>query len=226
MGVYFWVEYPYPWTNTLAYRPLNSTTTVNDQSGNNIQSTNVWVTFWTYQWVDCWYFDWNSYIYTNSGLTTIPATWTSCVWFYYDGNSTTSAPIYWQTATDNASIKQTFRVKSNWVNVGYWVSSTSSWGMTISQSPSWWCMMCRAWDWSSLNFYLYKNWTKYTATKDSSYTSKDETFTNFSIWYEAYSKGWYIKYKWWVSNLIIENRMRTEQEIADYYNNTKSIYGL
>ena len=45
-----------PWSSTIAYYPLNSSTTVNDMSGNGYTLTNDWASFWTYGWVDCAYF--------------------------------------------------------------------------------------------------------------------------------------------------------------------------
>ena len=70
MNVYIYSDESYnPWSNTLAYYPLTSTTTVNDMSWNNHHLTNAWkVNFWGYWGVDCAYFSswqnsWLSWLY-------------------------------------------------------------------------------------------------------------------------------------------------------------------
>ena len=85
-----------PWSNTIAYYPLTSTTTVNDMSGNNRNLTNHSVSFNTYDWVNCAYFNGSSQ-YLNqdsvnmwlfSGSLTVSSwikgTWaiTTSIWYW------------------------------------------------------------------------------------------------------------------------------------------------
>ena len=54
--IYIWVEYtsPFtPWANTVAYYPLTSSTTVNNQVSGGTNLTNSNVVFWVANGVDC-----------------------------------------------------------------------------------------------------------------------------------------------------------------------------
>jgi len=221
--------YPSEWRpsgDTLLYIPMNSTTTYTDQSVNNVQTVNLWVTFWLYQWVNCGYFDWSSQIHTTNRFT-IPATWTICVRIYYVDNWWI-APLIWQTSINLRTIHNIL-VWSWRVQASYSVSERASSGIQIGEVPSWWCMLCRARDLNRLDLYLYKNWIKYYNYKvsDSSnpYTSFDESLP-IALWFEAYRGSGTVRYKWWMSEFVMENNARGAQKVENYYNQTKANYWL
>ena len=68
MWVYIWNDTWLPNKDTIAYYPLNATTTVNDMSGNSKTLTNNNVTFWTYNWVDCANFSGSQSLYRSESL--------------------------------------------------------------------------------------------------------------------------------------------------------------
>ena len=93
-----------PWANTLAYRPLTSTSTTNDLSWNNNNLSSIWtVDFWTHYWVDCAYFDDNNWNLQISSLYDInDLTWiTICSWFYTDWAPTDVDWKIWSTDWHN-----------------------------------------------------------------------------------------------------------------------------
>lgn len=61
-----------PWANTVAYYPLNSTSQWNDMKGMgtayNLATSHTAPTYWTYQWVDCAYFNWSSTEINNDSI--------------------------------------------------------------------------------------------------------------------------------------------------------------
>lgn len=223
MNVYIYTEYHWePWENTIAYFPLTSTTTVNDMSGNNHNLTNQNVTFWTYQWVNCWYFNarWSSTWYcwlVNSSFyprvsSSLPLTVN--VWFYASWNTTynnprIAEPIMW--------------AKDYWNKIIAWWYNNGN----INWAPF------NIWEWTNVCFILtdsnhytvYKNWVQqYADVYTASLVSSSRYFT---MW--TRSDNWtqyWDKWDWWISNFILENKARTAQEVLEYYNLTKSTYGL
>ena len=214
--------------DTLLYLPLNTTDTYTDKSWHNVMFVNSWTTFWTYQWVNCAYFNWNSYIYSSNEFT-IPETWTACVRCYVQSTNGTMA-IYWSTDTRSA-VNQTFyvRTSSNQISYNFFVTTTGSSAVSVwIGSFVWkWIMICRAWDWNRLDCYAYNNWTKYTwykePTSSQGYISKNET-VNLTLWIEPYTSWGYNNFNWYMSEFWIKKTKMTSAEIDSYYNSTKSKY--
>jgi hypothetical protein len=219
-----------PWANTIAYYPLTSTTTVNDQSGNNRNLTNSNVSFWTQFGVDCAYISWNAdsshsvskYLYWN--ITWLP-TWawarTFLFWVYNNNANISSVAddmyiFQWQASNNKM-------VFVNW----WWVDSRS--GLAISQRWSSWsfwvsirkqrCYNVITYDGTKFEWYV--NWvSRWTWTKTIN------TWSNkFSIFGASENPAWNA-FNGWMSKLILENKVRTAQEIQDYYNLTKWNYWL
>lgn len=209
-----------PWANTVAYYPLTSTTTVNDMSGNNRNLTNNNVVFWVYQWVNCWYFNarwssaWYCWLYNSSfypwGSASFPITVN--LWFYASWNSTYYNPrLIWPILW----------AKSLWNIVAWW------YGWNINWAPF------NIWEWTNVCFILtdnnhytvYKNWV----------LQYENVYTDISSWNSKYLTVWtrddnwtqnWDKWDWWISNIILENKARTADEVLDYYNSTKSLYWI
>ena len=207
----------HPWADTIAYYPLNSTTTVNDQSGNNRNLTNSWVTFWIYQWVDCASFNGSSYMYRSDSLFIWSADFTVNLWYSRGGEFFNHSNIIsiWT---------------ANWTNsfIIWGENNTNKimiWGWTNDRNTGYvpplntWINICVTHSNWALNVYV--NWSLiYTWTVSYTITS---TATNIWSWVQWSS---WLKMIWLQSELILENKVRTDAEISNYYNLTKSTYWL
>jgi len=205
-----------PWANTIAYYPLTSTDTVNDLSWNGYNLTNSNVTFWTYAWVSCASFNWSNWKLTAS-ITTIPQ-WsnprTTSVWIYYSGAAGKSIMWYWANRTRYGCWEM-----RRWSSSGDWYMFSAYYidENTAVQTMNTWLLFTVTYDGSIIKQYI--NWElKKTSTAYTLATSG----TNFEIW-NPYNTSYF---QWYASNAIIENKARTAQEVADYYNSTKWNYLL
>ena len=212
MAIYMWREEttpPFtPWANTVAYYPLTSTTTVNDQSGNNYNLTNTGsVTFWTYKWVNCASFSGSNFL--KYSLSYDKRAVTFSWWGYYIRKNTNNEWFvrWWPNFSawiDNGSNRLNF----------WWISwpiltSDSNWGHIVTTYDG------------GTTAKLYYNWVlQGTNTSLSPQTWWWFTIGNANI--NSTTDYW----KWWISEVIVENKVRTDQEIADYYNQTKSDYWI
>ena len=213
-----------PWVNTLAYYPLTSTTTVNDQAW-NYDLTNLWsVTFGINNWVDCWLFDstTNSKL-TNSSLSfSAYPTQTVSVWMYITWTDTSN----YQTIYAIWSVARTWKLWS-WYHYG---SASDSWlalssfygGYEVVKNTvtiiNWWHLLTNVTNGSSsvqyLDGQLYQNLTN----------SLSATQTGLVVWW--WDSTTIERLGWCLSNLIIEDVARTAQEVSDYYNQTKWDYWI
>ena len=214
-----------PWANTIAYYPLTSTSTVNDMSGNSRNLTNNWTLFGTYGWVDCAYFD-----NTNSKKLywTLPLTW----------NQTFTVNVYvqrkwWIYTNDNpniftlGSIWTTWRcfwVWAEWNNYYYqFYTRGTDWISTTVNTLDTWEMLTVTNDGSKIT--LYKNTTQ-ILQQSVTLDVNDTKFTIGSFPTMASWNGSWYRYNWYMSQFIVENRAWTADQIAWYYNQTKSLYWL
>ena len=228
--IYVWDKQvrPYkfnPWVNTLAYYPLSSTTTVNDMSWNNRNLTNTNVTFGTYQWVDCAYFSWNGCQLRNTSFPDVRSTdWTVACWSYFVWNGSTwngnLDEILWRWGGNTwvrfdcyGSTSSYLKFLLSWCYPEYNLKDVSSWVFTVSTynattyDRKFYVNWQLQWTWSWQMNSNYVNYFTFSNTQDNSSST---------------SKRW----KWWASGLIVENKIWTEQEILNYYNQTKSNYWL
>lgn len=207
-----------PWADTLAYYPLTSQTTVNDMSGNWYNLTNHNSTsFWTYNGVDCAYFDNNSYqgLYINSW--NLFDTYSSRT-FSLRINRWTNAFVYYPRLLADAWDIMTWCTNS-WV---FLVSRPyeDHTGFTIPQSQ--WMHIVMTHD-DNTHWSIYKNWELYDSY---SLTRVTDTW-KLMIWIPHSNVSdsgdcW----NWNISELIIENKVRTAQEVGDYYDQTKWNYWI
>ena len=213
-----------PWANTLLYLPLNTTYTYTDQSGNQVSTTNTNVAFWTYQWVDCWTFSNNTRISVSP--FNIPNDFTF-VWRCYN---TWVYQYEWQIfdarSGSSNSIRSFFRIS----NERYWYAG----GFSVNNVKN-------IADTSWVNF-IQNQWVLFVYTVTDWKQEIYVKWNNIDNYYsEAYQYSWFtptyisIGQEWndWarrhfiggLSNIIIEDKIRTAQEIADYYDQTKWNYG-
>ena len=197
----------HPWADTIAYYPLNSTTTVNDQSGNNRNLTKYWsCAFWTYQWVDCAYLPWNtsSYLTCDWDSNTYP-NFTISIWYYHISNGTTYNLVYFW---------------SPWIFINTSNQPRFAWANGIPTTPTitnaWKHIVCTV-SWTTAKIYI--NGVAYTWTRQTQYSLGTNVKINYPTDSSHYSK-------WYLSEIIAESKVRSDTEVLNYYNQTKSNYWL
>ena len=207
-----------PWANTIAYYPLTSVSTVNDMSGN----WNHWTMSWTITfgsalwWVDCWSFPWSSSTYINVPNSSDFAT-TTITYSFWIASSQTSGNrwiIYKWPFTWNSWTYYITNYRNFWVSINGTETYT-----TMFYSNNQWVYAVVTYDGSSMK--IYKNWALNTSASTSYDISWDSN--PLKIW--AYWDSNYCFYGY-MSEIIIENKVWTAEEISDYYNQTKSLYGI
>lgn len=200
-----------PWTSTLLYAPFSDDLV--DHSWKSTTMTKSWtVTNTTLNWIKCAYFNW-WYIDTNiSTLNNL--THTISFWLYTNTNNDAwwivcSNPCWitqWETIwTSSTTIKH-----STWTN--WWatpVNPTLTWSFLwkwIHVINTWWRLYV---DWNLV-------WTE-TATPAGTYKY---SICAHAVWSSCTRRIWY----WYLSELIIEDKEWTAQEVQDYYNSTNDNY--
>lgn len=220
MWVYIWTDEWAPWANTVAYYPLNSTTTVNDMSWNNKNLTNYNnVPFWTYQWVSCASFNGSSQYLGLWAKFTLWNTYTVLSWYWH--NSWNNGMVYCQWASSSLypSLWLWYWVNSSKVSVHSWTGGSNT-RITSTVSSNNWKWVLWVFVFNNGTARLYENNTQ---TVSGSLSAPWTWWENFYVWMW---RAWYNYFSGLISNLIIENKARTAQEISNYYNSTKSKYWL
>jgi hypothetical protein len=201
-----------PWANTVAYYPLTSTTTVNDMSGNNRNLTNNWATFWTYQWISCVYWTARRQRINTPSLNWVKtiSLWTNWSGNYANSNSNFSVIYADEQATALAYRKyndykfQFYDGVENLIN-SYITNQRYNLVVTFDGTAK-----------------IYINWQLlWQGTNAVQNTGWIFYFMRW-VWTGDTADG----YLWWISNIVLENKVRTDQEISDYYNQTKWNYWL
>lgn len=208
-----------PWANTLLYMPLNSTDTHTDKSWNSRATTNTNVSFWTYQWVDCWYLNG-----TSAHIQITPFTFSSeltlLIWLYpawytswYDGKIFDARISSYAFTSRYGSYAQTI-----WIS--WYINWTQTFITDVSNKRVLFVMTSKN---GSQTYQLL--WDNINVTKTSSLSFSSFTPSRINLWNE-YNNGANRFFKWWISECILENKARTDQEKIDYYNQTKSLYWI
>lgn len=212
-------EYRVPGENTVAYYPLTSTSTVNDMSGNNRNLTNNNVTFWTNAGVSCAYFNGSGSLTTTS-LTTATMTTNHTISFWFNRISgewglTTNVPISWWNG-------YSMYINSNWSpHVEVMSSGGTTFNSNYPTNTGTWHLVTYTHN-SSNQVVLYVDWEQKTSWTKWFGTGNAWRLCIWAIWF--YNENPKLFYNWYISNFIVENKTRTDQEILDYYNLTKSNY--
>ena len=200
-----------PWANTLAYRPL--TDDFNDHSWNSYNLTSNSVNLTTLSWVKCADLN-SSYCNVNLLITTLPYTmvfWCKAKWtsntFWYMWKEWWSWWGGW------------IMLRNNLLTVRYWnptdtVTDTSytywtDWHLYVLTFSSSWC-----------NIYIDGD---LIATPKTSLSNPTNNLNPLYIWHDNGNTTYWNAYVWWV---VLENKVRTADEISKYYNQTKSNYWL
>lgn len=207
----FYKQWWQPWANTLVYYPFD--TDINDYSWNNYNLTNYWnVSITEVSWVTSANFI-NSapyWLYNSDTNITIQWKYTFLVWMYY---------VWWWSAyprvfgwTDNRfMLYRNGAIEPNAAN-WWWIQSIpNTWELIVFVGN------LTTWAWDG-----YKNWTYI-----KSWTGTTWARHGIRLWWnEGNASNGTDAFYWAMSKLIFENRQRTAQEIADYFNQTKSLYWI
>lgn len=216
-----------PWADTVAYYPLTSDSTVNDMSWNwyTLSVRNSTPTFWTWQGVDCVYFNGSN------------------DWLY---NASVTSDVFW----DNATFSFWLYSDWGWYRVPFaseqWTSSSALywlWLFTV-YDPTY---TVRNWRWnsyadvassvpvsSSQRYHILI--TREGGTKFSVYVNNELKGTNnigsrwnwaiLYLWHYMERNSFVARYKWWMSDFIIEKKVWAEEERTNYFNQVKAKYWL
>lgn len=202
-----------PWANTIAYYPLTSTSTVNDMSWNsNTLTNNGGVTFGINAGVDCASFDRSKDL--TATISNIPQ-WTSArttsFWCYMDSTFSWGVIFlnYWTSATPyNRAWYPCYPYAGKCFTIwtfGSDLASTTPWTTGQRYNVVW------TYDWTNINLYL--NWVLIA----TNVTNLNTTWYVLALWNDLIG---------YLSNVIIEDKARTAQEISDYYDQTKWDYWI
>lgn len=202
-----------PSSSTIAYRPLNSSTTVKDMSGNgyNLTTSGSGISY-----DDLWVTLSNNSYFTRSPI--IPPAWpfTINVWAMYLATSNGGAVIQqFNSSTDATAITISSSSGGNWFSRWKW-----SWDREVAAiTTSKWTNVAYVYTSWTIKFYI--NGVVYSQSRTISTTSPNYLWVG--SWWETYRR-WYMNWK--ISELIIESSARTAQKVTDYYNESKWNYGL
>lgn len=196
-----------PWANTIAYLPMK--TDLLDHSGTWTTATVSW-TVSLESWH--WYFN-GGKIYGT--LSSIPTSYTISMWI-----KATSLPSHWETLS---CIWQYNTYSNFWL----WLNNTDK-RVTYSRRdvnyPPWPIVDTTNWylvtiTYGSWTVALYINWTYSTGTT---------SFPTTALWTSDYiiADNTGANFYWYINDYILEDKVRTAQEISDYYNQTKANYWL
>lgn len=209
-----------PSASTIAYYPLNSTTTVNDMSGNGYTLINSGLSFGTYNGVSCaykasWAFG------ARSDITNNPNWNSDRTYSFWSYNENIAIPdsleCYISTGTRRSNQVVVLGASEN--SNGQEIVSQRWEGKYMGASlRGQWVYTCVTYD--GATFYWYRNWVLLNTW---SYVI-NTTWTTFCI--GGYFNWGRYTFKWNFSEVILENRARTSDEIATYFNKTKANYWL
>ena len=233
-----------PNENTMVYYPLTSSTQLDDMSWNNrtlsqSNTTNP-VTFWTYQWVDCARFTWSykhlliENTFTNSQL-----------WRYM----TVIAAYFCTNATSNNSLVVANHVYRwvtwtwyKWWNL--WPVYFTSWQWSVNTAHrfevwTWWRTTAEARsvenDWTKWHIVIwtadltwwqhkiYVDWVLKDTKQNSTTLTADTAFTIWWIRWWTDTTAWF---DWWISSIIVENRIRSADDVTNFIKCMKSKYWI
>jgi len=219
-----WAATPWrhPWANTIAYYKFNGNSL--DYSGNNYDITSVTSYDTLSSWIKVAYF--------SGKVDLFPWNCNTNLWYdlfkvdqditisFYVKPSTASVSIYrfqWSSSY-RVSLVDIYsdRVERGLWNWGYNIKSFST-----SISTSAFQHIVLVYDHTAKTVSMYKNWTLVSSTSTSWYA----LFTDCTwclVWYAGFDndKSEYL------SEMIFENKVRTAQEVSDYFDQTKWNYWI
>lgn len=212
-NVQVWPAWWQPWANTIAYYKFNWN--LNDSSGNwfNLSMGSGSMTYWTTSWwATYWTFTWSNW--TNTLTTTVNhwTTYTLSCWLNTLSN-------YWWSY-QNIMVER-FYANNIAIRLMNWRSKISCY----DTNTTWPSISLNTWynavvirNWSAVQLYL--NWVyqnSWTWSVTASFPLRITLWSKDSPW-----ATW--AWQWQLSEVIIENKARTADEVSKYYNLTKWNY--
>ena len=204
-----------PWANTLAWYKLNWNANDSSWNGNNGTPTNI--SYVTDNWIQVANFTWwyitipslwvlSTSLTVNLRMKSSQASWTEYIMVYL-------APS-WDNKNLAVWVYNTY-AKSYWWN---WSTSVELNSSTVVNNWVWHNIVVSV-DWS--NWKIYVDWTLKN-TISCSHPIESWIYS----WFGDNIKNKNRKYNWYLSEIIIENKVWTADEISAYYNQKKSNYWL
>lgn len=202
-----------PWTDTVAYYKFDNN--LNDSSGNWLDmswygtavywTTAQWATYATFDWTNFSnYLNWYTYdnsAYTISFWLTFPNFLVWWVWAIIDFWTSTWDNVYIRVTDKNA----TFKVNDNIID-----TNTNQW--------HYYALVIKNWV-----VYAYRDvlnlWELCTISGTISTNARLRLGNEWNGSTNGYHAG-----RWSLSELILETKARTTQEVLDYYNASKIYY--
>lgn len=208
-----------PTSDVIAYYPLE--TDVNDYNW-NYNLTNSWTTFTTLNGVKCANFTSNVYAYSTN--VPLPSWSNARTILFYSYNTAADRDVY-RCGYGSHSTWRFFapRMYEWYIGVMFYGSSdtrsttpppTNQWNLYAFTLSSWTCK-------------LYLDTNLIMSKPVSANTTAVSSTWKFTVWCRLNSsQNPWEYYKWYMGDLILSNKEWSQQEIADYYNLTKSKYWL
>lgn len=208
-----------PWANTIAYWRLNWNTLDSSWNDRNL-SVRTWsisygVLSW---WQNYWIFDGNTILSHKSNYVWLNK-WTLLAYIYYMSNSGILLADTQDVNNSNNYYHTSNYSGSQYRPLYYWSSSSQATAPWTLQ----WFLFVITQDGTGLKY--YKNWTLVNTISITNFLS-GTSHNQRSVGGHARWTQYYDKINWYISDVILENKVRTAQEIQDYYNQTKSLYGI
>ena len=223
--VYYAAEWGWgwePWANTTLYLPLNWDIT---DPYNQV----------TYNWV------WTSSFATwSTGVQAANFTWSNAIslWASTDFEQWTGEMTVLSWFTSNLSWEHRCEFNNNWKyffwiriynsKLGFYCKNSSSadqresWTTTLISWTKYLAALTMKENWQAI---LYLNWNVEKTINIWTFRALTSQFwQHIGAWRTADAPAEF--WRWMIKDFIIENRKRTAQEVADYYNQTKWNYGL
>lgn len=226
--VYWWWGWGWgwqPWANTLLYLPLK--TDAIDQSWNSRATSDSWVTYTTVGWVASANFSWGEVTITNNFIDTTIAEKTVSAWVYTNFSSANKDMyIFYSLETNKTFTALAFTSWTTYIASWIWWPNLS---LNTPNSPytqnQWFHIVYTCKDGTNNNK-IYINWQQVAQWTWTS-TPRGYSSATFNLWtYVGCSSNNNERFNGNLSQFILEDKVRTAQEIADYFNATKSNYGL
>ena len=215
-AVYVWTTKVRPPADIkIAYFPLENDYV--DKSKNNISMTKSWtISFTTLSsWKKVANFQrWTIYS-NNSFMNLLPNGYTVSYWYTVNKNSTyrrNQFYLWWAYNTLECWATTLETWWGLWKTKLYYYGDNSIWDTSHS---GWLNAVITVENHTSVKMYI--NWNLYTSHS----TTQSGWF--LGIWYSAISSDYH---NWYMSEFIVDGKLRTAQEIQDYYNQTKSNYWI
>lgn len=205
-----------PWANTIAYYPLDSVNQLSDLSWNQNTLTKQWTVTFTDNYAS----------FSATGRLNTPI----------NSTPTDQTVIFWMTHESWTWNEQVPIAKrgANAIYYRWWFYKNSNWDLNVQINDSWssvstltadtWYMIVHTTEWTwtnSCNFKVYVNWNTTPVVNQIAPLYNDSS-TYIRMWWRPNQYN----FRWKLSWIIIEDKVRTAQEIEDYFNQTKANYWI